>query len=153
MKLTPPINKNNNFIQNYVFVWFKAKLFISGLENTSPANIYFFKVKNLDTRKKCEICSKLTIKTSERRRSGIFVVNIEHKSSHWGPCQKSTMKFCVKIVIGFWQKSYHYCLTGSRYSRMGQVKFKSKRPPSTNFTCSILEYFAGSLLGVVIPEV
>ena len=80
MKLTPPINKNNNFIKNYVFVWFKAKLFTSGLENTSPANIYFFKVKNLDTRKKCEICSKLTIKTSERRRSGIFFVNFEHIS-------------------------------------------------------------------------
>ena len=32
------------------------------------------------TRKMCEICSKLTIKTSERRhwrRSGVFIVNFE----------------------------------------------------------------------------
>ena len=32
-----------------------------------PNNIYLFKVKNRDTRKRCEICSKLTIKTQERR--------------------------------------------------------------------------------------
>ena len=32
-----------------------------------PANIYLFKVNYKNTRKKCEICSKLTIKTPERR--------------------------------------------------------------------------------------
>ena len=32
-----------------------------------PANIYLFKVKNGSTRKNCEICSKLTVKTPERR--------------------------------------------------------------------------------------
>ena len=30
-----------------------------------PANIYLFKVNNSNTTKRCEICSKLTIKTSE----------------------------------------------------------------------------------------
>ena len=42
-----------------------------------------FKVNNRNTRARCEICSKLTIKTSERRhwyRSGVFVVNFEHIS-------------------------------------------------------------------------
>ena len=29
-------------------------------------NIYLFKVSNRNTRKSCEICSKLTIKTPER---------------------------------------------------------------------------------------
>ena len=33
-----------------------------------PANIYLFKVNNRNTRKRCEICSKLTIKTLERRQ-------------------------------------------------------------------------------------
>ena len=33
-----------------------------------PANIYLFKVNNRNTRKRCKICSKLTIKTSERRQ-------------------------------------------------------------------------------------
>ena len=42
-----------------------------------PANIYLLKVNNRNSRKKCEICSKLTIKTPERR-SGVFIVNFEH---------------------------------------------------------------------------
>ena len=48
-----------------------------------PAGNYMFKVNNRNTRTKCEICSKLTIKTSERRqwrRSGVFIVNFEHIS-------------------------------------------------------------------------
>ena len=41
------------------------------------------KVNNRSTRTWCEICSKLTIKTSGRRywlRSGVFIVNVEHIS-------------------------------------------------------------------------
>ena len=34
----------------------------------NPANIYLFKVNNRNTRKRYEICSKLTIKTPERRQ-------------------------------------------------------------------------------------
>ena len=34
---------------------------------TNPANIYLSKVNNTNTRKKCDICSKLTIKTLEQR--------------------------------------------------------------------------------------
>ena len=30
------------------------------------ANIYLFKVNNRNTKKRCEICSELTIKTPER---------------------------------------------------------------------------------------
>ena len=37
-----------------------------------PTNIYFFKVNNRNTRKRCEIYSKWTLKTPERRRSGFF---------------------------------------------------------------------------------
>ena len=33
-----------------------------------PAKIYLFKVNNRSSRKRCEIYSKLTIKTSKRRR-------------------------------------------------------------------------------------
>ena len=39
------------------------------------------KVNNRNTRTRCEICSKLTIKMPERfhcRRSDIFIVNFEH---------------------------------------------------------------------------
>ena len=45
-----------------------------------PAGIYLLKISNRNTRKRCEICLKLTKKTPERRRrrSGLFIVNIEH---------------------------------------------------------------------------
>ena len=45
--------------------------------------INLFKVHNRNTRTKCEICSKLTIRTPERRLlypSGVFIVNSEHIS-------------------------------------------------------------------------
>ena len=45
-----------------------------------PANIHLLIVNNRNTRKRCEICSKLTIKTAEplrRRRSNVFIFNFE----------------------------------------------------------------------------
>ena len=41
------------------------------------------KVSKRSTGTKCEVCSKLTIKTPERRhcrRSGVFIVNFDHVS-------------------------------------------------------------------------
>ena len=49
----------------------------------SPAGNYMFKLNNKNARTRCEICSKLTIKTPKRRswcRSGVFTVNFEHIS-------------------------------------------------------------------------
>ena len=47
--------------------------------NIFLAAIYLLKVNNINSRTRCEICSKLTIKTAERR-SGVFIVNYEHIS-------------------------------------------------------------------------
>ena len=49
----------------------------------NPAGIYLLEVNKRNTRTRCEICSKLTIKIPERRQwrySGIFIVNLEHIS-------------------------------------------------------------------------
>ena len=57
--------------------------FLSGQKYIDPAGIYLLKVNNRNTRLMCEICSKLNIKTPERRhwrRSGVFIVNLEHIS-------------------------------------------------------------------------
>ena len=65
----PPLFGGKNSIFNWV-----PKL------SPPPACIYLVKV-NRNTRTRCEICSKLTIKTPERRhwrRSGVFIVNFEH---------------------------------------------------------------------------
>ena len=48
-----------------------------------PVGIYLLEVRNRNTRKRCEICSKLTIRTPKRRHwlpSGVFIVNFEHIS-------------------------------------------------------------------------
>ena len=48
-----------------------------------PAGIYLFIVNNRNTKTKCQICSKLTIKTPKQRhwwRSHVFIVNFEHIS-------------------------------------------------------------------------
>ena len=53
------------------------------MDDTWPAGIYPLKVNNRDSRKRCEICSKLTIKTlgeREWRLSGVFIVNYKHIS-------------------------------------------------------------------------
>ena len=51
-----------------------------GDKTDNPAGIYRLKVHYRNTRTRYEICSKLTIKTTERRhwrRSGVFIVNFE----------------------------------------------------------------------------
>ena len=53
------------------------------LVNRLPTGIYLLKVNNRNTRIRCEICSKLTIKIPEGRQwccSGVFIVNFEHIS-------------------------------------------------------------------------
>ena len=55
---------------------------------TDPRNIYLSKVNNRNAGKRCEICSKLTIKTVERcqlRCSGVFIVNFEHNTPFSSP--------------------------------------------------------------------
>ena len=60
----------------------------SFIKHASPERFYLsgnymFKVNNRNIRARCEICSKLTIKTAERRqwrRSGVSILNFEHIS-------------------------------------------------------------------------
>ena len=42
------------------------------VHQTVPAGIYLLKVNNRNTRTRCEICSKLTIKTPERRLASFW---------------------------------------------------------------------------------
>ena len=43
----------------------------------NPVDIYLLKVNNRNTRTRCEICSKLTIRIPERRPS-VSIVSFEH---------------------------------------------------------------------------
>ena len=49
-----------------------------------PADIiYLFKGSNRNTRKRCQICSKLTIKTPERRHLSASIVAFEQVNFYW----------------------------------------------------------------------
>ena len=86
-------NTNLSFLKRYQSIWLsifskpdksmRLLLLLPGKIRVSPAGNYMFKVNNRNTRTRYEICSKLSIKISERhqwRRSGIFIVNFEHIS-------------------------------------------------------------------------
>ena len=68
----------------FIFIFIISnQIIILELSYHYPADIYLLKVNNRNSRTRCEICSKLTIKIPERRqwrRSGIFIVNFEHIS-------------------------------------------------------------------------
>ena len=68
--------------------WRRFSVFIVNFEQIQHVltHIYLFKVNKISTRKRCEICSKLTIKTPERRhwrRFGVFIINFEQISHHY----------------------------------------------------------------------
>ena len=75
----------------------------------SPAGIYLVKVNKRNTRTRCEICSKVTIKTPEQchwRRFGVFIINFEHViagcEDQWNEnilYQKILHKFLTEVTI------------------------------------------------------
>ena len=65
-----------------------------------PAGSCMFKVKNRNTRSRFEICSKLTIKTPERRH-GVFIVIFEH-------IPKLAGKLWLNYFSNFW-KIFNFC--------------------------------------------
>ena len=77
------VNIHSNFISFFNTVKETKLIFSKSKEHLFPGNIYLFKDNNRNSRKRCEICLKLTIKTPERRhwrRYGVFIVNFEHIS-------------------------------------------------------------------------
>ena len=80
--------KSFNFMRNWLI-----RLLLFWL---NTPNIYLFHVNNRNFKKGCEICSKLTIKTPEKRQwrlSGVFIVKSPH-TSHLFP-------FSVVSIVDF----------------------------------------------------
>ena len=69
----------------------------------NQANIYLFKVNDRSTRKRCEICSKLTIKTQERRHCPaniyLFKVNKKYTTKRCGIRSKLTIKITERHLL------------------------------------------------------
>ena len=103
-------------VMHFLYSWPHRKTILC-ITNV-PANICLFKVNNRNTKKRCEIRSKLT-KTPEQRhyrqwrRSGVFIINLEHIS----PCVSIVDFFCslgrayficyLKLLFMFlWNKDF-----------------------------------------------
>ena len=91
----------NEFYTSQSFSWSRDFLmFLGGLERKEsiPANIYLFKVNNRNARKRCEIFSKLTIKTPERRQRLLgsfcdFCTAFEHYNDNLLEIEMKKMKW------------------------------------------------------------
>ena len=70
-----------------------AEIIIIFMPLNNPANIYLFKVNYRNTRKRCEICSMLTITTPER--PGVFIskLKIGHRK------QERHRKFRLEVAV------------------------------------------------------
>ena len=85
----------------HIIITFEKKFFSNIVAEYSVVN-YMFKVNNRSSRTRCEICSKLTIKTPERRqwrRSSVFpaiihLFKINNRTTRrkWEMCSKLTIK-------------------------------------------------------------
>ena len=71
------------------------------LARKDPANTYLLKVNNRKSRKRCEICSKLTIKTPERRLLVFLLLTLNNKinrTDDWST--EFSINSFVKVI--FW---------------------------------------------------
>ena len=54
------------FLKAFIYFFCSQNVYLQIVDHEfHPANIYLFKVNNKNNRKRCEICSKLTVKTPE----------------------------------------------------------------------------------------
>ena len=86
------------------------------------ANIYLFKVKNGNPRKIYESCSKLTVKTPERRqwrRSGVFVFNFEQILHN--------VPMFASLTLNKWIPAGSNLQLHKRYTLANQLTFWAKK--------------------------
>ena len=71
-----------NFLPFLYFFSLKNKTHESVRGFMYPENIYLFKLHNRNSRKRCEICSEVTMepKRHQCRHSSVFIVNFDHIS-------------------------------------------------------------------------
>ena len=69
----------------------------SKISDNFPAGNYMFKVNNRNTRTRCEICTKLTIKRPEQRQAISDHIII--------PVNFEDVKFCYLFKVNLWDLS------------------------------------------------
>ena len=69
------------FLKHYLFPIYLLTTKKFAKNEVPSTDFYSFKVNNRNTGKRCEMCSKLTVKTPERHRwrcFGVSIINFEH---------------------------------------------------------------------------
>ena len=90
----------------------------------NPASIYFFKVNNKNTRKRCKKCSKLTIKTPEWRHGfklvnvswekGVYMLQSSRNELYQFPESINVFSCTVSVIFSGKQHSFFpKCISGS----------------------------------------
>ena len=102
--VTSLIIRTDNFISQLLLRRKKSVTLVSIC--MYPANIYLLKPKCRNTRRKCEKCSNLTIKTPERRQwrqchmtyftlfSSVSIIDFEQVNVSWVYMASRTYRFC-----------------------------------------------------------
>ena len=94
-------------LKRYFFCFNPSNIIKSSESATIPAGNYMFKVINRNTRLKCEICFKLTIKTLERLNwrfivsSKIFLhlIPVFYCSLWEGNCRLAFLQFDISLTL------------------------------------------------------
>ena len=103
--------ENRRYLQNVIieniYVCGSICCFENDVSFFSPAKIFLFKVSNINSIKRCDICSKLIIiNTPERRqlrRSGVFIVNFEHISNLF-----QLFQLLAPFLLTHFQPMFHF---------------------------------------------
>ena len=110
---------------------------------------YLFKVNNRNSIKRCEICSKLTIKTPKRRhwrRFGVFILNVEHHS-HPFQCFYCSL-WTSKCYVGNKKYSQNLEENASYFKNCcsSSTEAFSKKHPSWYFPVNFVKCFRSAFL-------
>ena len=113
--------------QNCLYALLTTTPVFFSVPGVNPAGNYMFKVNNRNTRTRCEIYSKLTIKIPERSIINFAIVNFEHVMTGWEgvtkivqACESCCMPgFCASIVLVFISgvKLFDYIINRGGYNR------------------------------------
>ena len=146
-------------MKNMVHIIFFLPLNIKSSFLLPQPCIHLLKVNNRNTRKRIEICSKLTVKTPKRRHrrhSGVIIVNFEHVIAGWG-WQYTGVPNNMPQVILLWMKTWTYNeierSTLSRQFLMQNILKKVRRQNASNkpFVCINSSVIISSCIKVVAP--
>ena len=78
-----------------------------------PAGIYLFKVSNRNTRTRCEICSKLTIKTPKRRQGFLWFLVADSQDSKFlsGSVAERSLILIISLslISRYWKSFSSHC--------------------------------------------